>query len=616
MEVTGEAELAHYLLMRAVSLAKNEKGRAGLGAELTGSYRHLVETSATWRMFGSARSQLLKDYRNVLKRSIGYRDADRVHPKIRATVERAAKAFENGQKTVIFCVYVKTAEAVRDELERRIQDILASRRDEVFGGEERFEGFRKRFFNRREPLYSLIQDHPLIGQLGAPEVGIPEELRLGERELREVVLELMNAGEDATVQKPDRRLLLSAVEHVAVTTWLGTQEGRAWIDHVLPEKSLGDLREALTRANWVPRRAAIAAFARARDPEATPNSRDPLLAEESEEASEFRDIPVGSARAEAWIKRLRREPIGDVIAPYFRTEIITSKRKRAPLPLLPRYHSALLKQLSTELRKTAGIVFRRILMADEFLLRYLADAPREEEELWAEYLNRRYTEPLRGHRECLRDRVNAYIETLVRAISNKKLVDGYCEARKNMNVVQLVKGGMKGDRYFLGFNTPYRPEVLVATSVGQEGIDLHRECRHVVHHDLCWNPATIEQRTRRVDRIGSKVERERAEESQDGKPFLDIAVPYLAATYDERMFEELYRRAQLFEVTMGGDFRVEGRILPEDVEQEVKRRKDHGIGTPDEDLGEDSNTEIGTVDLPESMVERLRVDLAVWKPRP
>ena len=47
-------------------------------------------------------------------------------------------------------------------------------------------------------------------------------------------------------------------------------------------------------------------------------------------------------------------------------------------------------------------------------------------------------------------------------------------------------------------------------------------------------------------------------EPHDNKePTLEIAVPYLAATYDERMFEELYRRAQLFEVTMGGDLRVE-----------------------------------------------------------
>jgi len=64
-----------------------------------------------------------------------------------------------------------------------------------------------------------------------------------------------------------------------------------------------------------------------------------------------------------------------------------------------------------------------------------------------------------------------------------------------------------------------------------------------------------------VDRIGSKVERESVGIKNGEGPTLEIAVPYLAATYDERMFEELYRRAQLFEVTLGGEMRVEAVSL-------------------------------------------------------
>jgi hypothetical protein len=101
---------------------------------------------------------------------------------------------------------------------------------------------------------------------------------------------------------------------------------------------------------------------------------------------------------------------------------------------------------------------------------------------------------------------------------------------------------------------------------------------------------------------------------EDGHgPTLEIAVPYLAATYDERMFEELYRRAQLFEVTLGGEMRVEGRIDPEHVPSEQRRRQKLGIGTDDEDIGEESD-ETGVVGLPPDMVDRLRVDLSVWKP--
>ena len=276
-------------------------------------------------------------------------------------------------------------------------------------------------------------------------------------------------------------------------------------------------------------------------------------------------------------------------------------------PLLAEHHRALLAEFDLDTRAVAGQVFRRILMAEEFLLRYLADVEKDQTERWADYLSERYVKPLDGHLESLRDRVHAYLETLVRAKKNHAFLSGYHAGAENRNVVQLVKGDTQNrDRYFLGFNTPYRPEILVSTSVGQEGIDLHRECRHVIHHDLCWNPATIEQRTGRVDRIGSKVERERMGVEEGQGPTLEIAVPYLAATYDERMFEELYRRAQLFEVTLGGEMRVEGRIDPEHVASEHRQREKLGIGTDDEDIG-DETEETGVVDLPPDMIERLRV---------
>ena len=35
-------------------------------------------------------------------------------------------------------------------------------------------------------------------------------------------------------------------------------------------------------------------------------------------------------------------------------------------------------------------------------------------------------------------------------------------------------------------------EVLICTSVGQEGIDLNRHCRHEIHYGLAWNPAVLE----------------------------------------------------------------------------------------------------------------------------
>jgi superfamily II DNA/RNA helicase len=95
----------------------------------------------------------------------------------------------------------------------------------------------------------------------------------------------------------------------------------------------------------------------------------------------------------------------------------------------------------------------------------------------------------------------------------------------------------------LAFNTPFFPEVLVASSVMAEGVDLHQDCRYVIHHDLDWNPSTIEQRTGRVDRIGSKAERA-------GRPVV-IYEPYLGGTHDEKMFRVMKDRERWFGVVMG-----------------------------------------------------------------
>jgi superfamily II DNA/RNA helicase len=98
----------------------------------------------------------------------------------------------------------------------------------------------------------------------------------------------------------------------------------------------------------------------------------------------------------------------------------------------------------------------------------------------------------------------------------------------------------------LTFNTPLFPEVLIASSVLAEGVDLHLNCRHVIHHDLCWNPSTLEQRSGRVDRIGSQAERV-------GKS-INVFLPYLAATQDEKMFRVVRDRERWFQIIMGENY--------------------------------------------------------------
>ena len=62
------------------------------------------------------------------------------------------------------------------------------------------------------------------------------------------------------------------------------------------------------------------------------------------------------------------------------------------------------------------------------------------------------------------------------------------------------KGDQRRDRLRLAFNSPFRPFVLVSTSIGQEGLDFHQYCRKVFHWNLPHNPVDLEQREGRIDR--------------------------------------------------------------------------------------------------------------------
>ncbi|CAI8765468.1 Type III restriction endonuclease subunit R [Pseudomonas sp. IT-P12] len=85
-------------------------------------------------------------------------------------------------------------------------------------------------------------------------------------------------------------------------------------------------------------------------------------------------------------------------------------------------------------------------------------------------------------------------------------------------------------RLILGFNSPFYPNVLVATSVFQEGVNLHLQCSKVHHYGIAWTPGDNEQRVGRVDRLFGRVNRQLQEK---GEAELAIHYPYLAQSFDQ-----------------------------------------------------------------------------------
>ncbi len=118
--------------------------------------------------------------------------------------------------------------------------------------------------------------------------------------------------------------------------------------------------------------------------------------------------------------------------------------------------------------------------------------------------------------------------------------------------VRLVNGTTRQDarrKLMLTFNTPFYPEVLIASAVLAEGVDLHLNCRYIIHHDLCWNPSTLEQRTGRVDRIGAKAEKSHRS--------IEVFLPYVGGTQDEKMYRVVMDRERWFKVVMGEELKTD-----------------------------------------------------------
>jgi len=128
-----------------------------------------------------------------------------------------------------------------------------------------------------------------------------------------------------------------------------------------------------------------------------------------------------------------------------------------------------------------------------------------------------------------RERRERRLETLMHRYTTRNLV-----ARYDGTLDQTSR-----DRHLRGFNSPFAPLVLIASAVGQEGIDLQRYCSHVIHYDLEWNPAKLEQREGRVDRQG-----------REAAGPVNVYFLICRDTYDERVLHVMVNRMRWHQVLL------------------------------------------------------------------
>lgn len=226
---------------------------------------------------------------------------------------------------------------------------------------------------------------------------------------------------------------------------------------------------------------------------------------------------------------------------------------------------------SPDTRTRVSDIVLRFLRTPTFLVRFANLAAMEKTEAWVDAMFDSQDDSgmtLRGvlgeffsflANRCGGDERNAYLEALSRVQTGSHIgADAEAsfgddevlpeERARLVSNVRRVYGDTREEtraRIMLTFNTPFYPEILISSSVLAEGVDLHLNCRHVIHHDLDWNPSSLEQRTGRVDRLGAKAER-------CGRP-IRVYLPYVDGCQDEKLFRVVMDRERWFGVVMGAE---------------------------------------------------------------
>lgn len=445
-------------------------------------------------------------YRALLKRLLDdLRSRPSSHPKFGFLVRDVLKAAEQGEKTLIFCKRVETLAGIANAISAAWGDHVLDlwRRaypgaavEDVFDeqeGDERSRGlhtrFQARFHKPQDALYLALRErylHTLASRALPPKDAWRTVVQRANATLKRQLVGL------ASVEKTDWRLLQRCIEHAAATALPADAAcaGEAALrDEVFVRTGLSRSRES-----------------------AEPGSAAPVWQIREETARH-----VLEPRDHLW-SRLSHELPEDGNTRVRLVEALARYLTFRDVPFLADLLAAA-KDQGVDVNSVESVALLECV--DRF---------------WQTAAGQGWVDRLREFLRYFKLRNEAQRE---------EILDGL---RKTRGFVRQTRDGESRERLREAFNTPLFPIVLVANEVMQEGLDLHRHCRRVVHHDLDWNPAQIEQRVGRVDRLGSLIARLR--EADPGKK-LEVLYPLIERTIDLRIYRTVKSREKWLEFLLG-----------------------------------------------------------------
>jgi hypothetical protein len=98
------------------------------------------------------------------------------------------------------------------------------------------------------------------------------------------------------------------------------------------------------------------------------------------------------------------------------------------------------------------------------------------------------------------------------------------------------------------FRMPGYPLALVSTDVFQEGEDLHTFCDSVTHYGLSGSPVSLEQKTGRVDRVGSLAQRRLTalDVAPKDEEYIQVTFPFVKESIEALQIRQICVNLNLF----------------------------------------------------------------------
>ena len=532
----------------------------------------------------------------------------RMHPKVAATVDMAFQNFEAGRKTLIFCERVATLKEIEQALNKKIDCFISAQGDS--------SAIERRNLLKRKELIENLWWHSLWEACDQRTTGTA------------LLVDYLPEAKDFAKRCLEKARVYPSARHIIklLDVWL---IGKANLDG------------RLSNTKWMPALAYFKHAAAGMNAELVAESdlasfsmlRDFLA---PKYGKQFNNEGSGDEDTDKESRDKHRAGL-DVVNISEAIEKVARQQyvERKNLWLMEDgsgYHRLLWKLLNSEalqLRRqqevdvpegqeaeTAMVFFdvlddlifgiQKVTLRDDLLVRY--DRASNANSAVARIAEGMGSMRI-GHDSSMMARVNRFLNNLLEADGSISRADLTQSKRKSMwqgvsvghtgSVATLQGSTPTANRAGLcaAFNSPLLPDILICTSIGSEGIDLHRQCADLIHHDLPWNPAKLEQRNGRVDRVGSLA-------AMSDALFINIGIPFLAHNYEQYQYRKVYSRAQRFEVLLG-----QPQFDAADIDEDL--RNESADAASQVRIAADDDTHL--CPLPQAVMKILRLDLSVQK---